>query len=129
MVGGGAVVGIPVRLFGVCGSSFATPVLSLLGGPPLFAVDSALPATLPSAVSGAMSYVRRKEMDWRVAWLSIGGALPATTVVAHLPLKHQQPPHRRSHRAGFRLFPPACSPRCTSPSGSLYQERDSFQRL
>lgn len=71
-------------LFGVGGSSFATPLLSLLGVPPLFAVASALPATLPSAVSGAVSYVRRGEMDRRIASLTILGGLPATVAGALL---------------------------------------------
>ncbi len=84
MAGGGVAVGILFGLFGVGGSSFATPVLSLLGVPPLFALASALPATLPSAASGALSYVRRKEMNWRVAWLSVAGGLPATTAGALL---------------------------------------------
>jgi uncharacterized membrane protein YfcA len=59
-------------------------VLSLLGVPPLFAIASALPATIPSAVAGALSYVRRGDMDWRVARLSIAGGLPATIVGALL---------------------------------------------
>jgi uncharacterized membrane protein YfcA len=84
VLGGGAVVGMLFGLFGVGGSSFATPVLSLLGVPPLLALASALPATLPSAVSGALSYLRRGEMDWRVAWLSVAGGLPATVVGALL---------------------------------------------
>ncbi|GAC1365599.1 MAG: sulfite exporter TauE/SafE family protein [Actinomycetota bacterium] len=71
-------------VFGVGGSSFATPVLSLLGVPPLFAVASALPATVPSALSGAISYIRRGDMDWRVARLSIAGGLPATVAGALL---------------------------------------------
>jgi uncharacterized membrane protein YfcA len=84
VLGGGVGVGILFGLFGVGGSSFATPVLSLLGVPPLLAVASALPATLPSAISGAVSYLRRGEMDWRVAWLSVAGGLPATVVGALL---------------------------------------------
>lgn len=71
-------MGVLFGLFGVGGSSFATPVLSLLGVPPILAVASALPATVPSALSGAVSYVRRGELDWRVAWLSVAGGVPAT---------------------------------------------------
>jgi hypothetical protein len=81
---GGAAVGMLFGLFGVGGSSFATPVLALLGVPPLLAVASPLPATLPSAVSAAINYVRRGELDWRVAGLSIAGGLPATIVGAIL---------------------------------------------
>jgi len=73
----GAGVGTLFGLFGVGGSSFATPVLALLGVPPLFAVASALPATVPSAMTGAIAYVRRGDLNWRVAWLSIAGGVPA----------------------------------------------------
>jgi uncharacterized membrane protein YfcA len=74
----GVGVGTLFGLFGVGGSSFATPVLALLGVPPLFAVASALPATVPSAISGAVAYVRQGDLNWRVAWLSIAGGVPAT---------------------------------------------------
>jgi uncharacterized membrane protein YfcA len=84
IVAGGAAVGVLFGLFGVGGSSFATPVLSLLGVPPLLAVASPLPATMPSAISGAVRYVRRGELDWRVAWLSIAGGTPGTVVGALL---------------------------------------------
>jgi uncharacterized membrane protein YfcA len=80
----GVGVGTLFGLFGVGGSSFATPVLALLGVPPLFAVASALPATLPSAISGALAYVRRGDLNWRVAWLSIAGGVPATVAGALL---------------------------------------------
>ena len=84
LAAGGAAVGILFGLFGVGGSSFATPVLALLGVPPLLAVASPLPATLPAAFSAAINYVRRGEMDWRVAWLSVAGGLPGTVVGALL---------------------------------------------
>ena len=80
----GVGVGTLFGLFGVGGSSFATPVLALLGVPPLFAVASALPATVPSAISGSIAYIRRGDLNWRVAWLSIAGGLPATVVGALL---------------------------------------------
>ena len=50
----GAGVGICTGLFGVGGSSVATPVLALLGAPGLIAVASPLPATIPSAAVGAI---------------------------------------------------------------------------
>jgi uncharacterized membrane protein YfcA len=81
---GGAVVGVLFGLFGVGGSSFATPILALLGVPPLLAVASPLPATLPSAISGAVNYVRNGDMDWRIAWLSVVGGLPGTVAGAML---------------------------------------------
>src|SRR5487761_2121102 len=80
----GLVVGVLFGLFGVGGSSFATPVLGLLGVPPFFAVASALPAPLPSALNGAAGYLRRGEMDWRVVGLSVAGGLPMTVAGALL---------------------------------------------
>lgn len=75
---GGAVVGILFGLFGVGGSSFATPILALLGVPPLMAVASPLPSTLASAFAGLQGYARQKHVNWRVARLSVAGGLPAT---------------------------------------------------
>lgn len=75
---GGAGVGVLFGLFGVGGSSMATPVLALLGVPPIMAVASPLPSTLASAFSGLAGYARNRHVDWRVARLSIAGGLPAT---------------------------------------------------
>lgn len=77
---GGAVVGVLFGLFGVGGSSFATPILALLGVPPLLAVASPLPSTLASAFAGLRGYAKQKHVDWRVARLSIAGGLPGTVV-------------------------------------------------
>lgn len=77
---GGAAVGILFGLFGVGGSSFATPVLALLGVPPLMAVASPLPSTLASAFAGLRGYAQQKHVDWRVARLSVAGGLPATII-------------------------------------------------
>ena len=57
----GAGVGVCTGLFGVGGSSVATPVLALLGAPGLIAMASPLPATIPSAVVGAIPYIRSHE--------------------------------------------------------------------
>ena len=65
-------------LFGVGGSSVATPVLSLLGVRGLAAVASPLPATIPSAVVGAVPYVRQGEARPKAAGWSLLGAVPAT---------------------------------------------------
>ncbi len=80
----GAVIGVLFGLFGVGGSSFATPVLGLLGVPGLIAVAAPLPATIPAAIAGAAAYVRRKELDRGVARWSIVGGVPATVVGALL---------------------------------------------
>lgn len=80
----GAVIGVLFGIFGVGGSSFATPVLGLLGVSGLVAVAAPLPATIPAAVAGAYSFVRRRQVDWGIARWSIVGGVPATIVGALL---------------------------------------------
>ena len=80
----GVVVGAAFGLFGVGGSSLATPLLALVGVPAAVAVASPLPATAPAAITAALAYLRRGELDVRVAALSIAGGVPATIVGALL---------------------------------------------
>jgi uncharacterized membrane protein YfcA len=78
----GLVVGVLFGLFGVGGSSFATPALGLLGVPGLVAVASPLPATIPAAIVGMVTYVRRRQVEWAVARWSIIGGIPGTVAGA-----------------------------------------------
>jgi uncharacterized membrane protein YfcA len=71
-------------VFGVGGSSVATPVLSLLGAPGLVAVASPLPATIPAAAVGAVTYVRSGEARPRAAAWSLLGGVPAAVLGALL---------------------------------------------
>lgn len=71
-------VGVLFGLFGVGGSSFATPALGLLGVPGVVAVAAPLPATIPAAVAGMAAYVRRRQVEWPVARWSLYGGVPAT---------------------------------------------------
>jgi hypothetical protein len=80
----GIAIGLLTGLFGVGGSSIATPLLSLLGVPGLFAVASPLPATIPSAALAALPYVRADEARPRAAGWTLVGAVPATVVGALL---------------------------------------------
>jgi uncharacterized membrane protein YfcA len=80
----GMAVGLLTGLFGVGGSSIATPLLSLLGVPGLFAVASPLPATIPSAAVAALPYMRAGEARPRAAGWTLVGAVPATVVGALL---------------------------------------------
>ncbi len=80
----GLVVGVLFGLFGVGGSSFATPALGLLGVPGLVAVAAPLPATIPAAVVGMVAYVRRHQVEWPVARWSIYGGVPGTIIGALL---------------------------------------------
>jgi hypothetical protein len=83
-VGAGVVLGALTGLFGVGGSSMATPVLSLLGVPGLMAVASPLAATLPSAAVAAVPYVRTRKARPRPAAWTVLGAVPATVAGALL---------------------------------------------
>lgn len=83
VVAGGA-IGLLMGLFGVGGSSVATPVLSLLGVPGLLAVASPLPATIPTAVLAAEPYLQAGEARPRAAAWSLVGGVPATIVGALL---------------------------------------------
>lgn len=80
----GSGVGLSMGLFGVGGSSVATPVLALLGAPALVAVASPLPATIPAAAVGAQPYVRSGEARPRAAAWSLVGGIPGTIVGALL---------------------------------------------
>jgi uncharacterized protein len=84
LTGAGLIVGGLMGVFGVGGSSVATPLLSLAGVPALFAIASPLPATIPSAVVGAVPYVRRGDARPKAAAWSLVGAVPATVVGALL---------------------------------------------
>ncbi|MDQ1397725.1 MAG: uncharacterized protein QOG64_2984 [Acidimicrobiaceae bacterium] len=80
---GGAIGGL-MGVFGVGGSSVATPVLSLLGVPGLVAIASPLPATIPAAMAGAVPYARAGDARPKAAGWSLLGAVPATVVGALL---------------------------------------------
>ena len=81
---GGAAIGTLTGLFGVGGSSVATPLLSLLGVPPLLAVASPLPATIPTAIVAAIPYLREHEAKPRAAAWTLFGGVPAAIVGAFL---------------------------------------------
>lgn len=80
----GVVIGALTGLFGVGGSSIATPLLAVLGVPGLLAVASPLPATIPAALGAAGPYIRRGEARPRAAGWTLLGALPAAVVGALL---------------------------------------------
>ena len=84
VVAAGVVIGFLYGVFGVGGSSVATPVLSLLGAPGLIAVASPLPATVPAALAGAVPYIREDEVRPRAAAWSVAGGVPGTIAGALL---------------------------------------------
>jgi len=80
----GAAIGTLTGLFGVGGSSIATPLLSLLGAPGLIAVASPLPATIPGAAVASIEYVRTHDARPRAAAWTLLGGVPATIAGALL---------------------------------------------
>jgi len=73
-LGAGTVFG----LFGAGGSAFATPLLAMIGVPPVIAVASPLPAMLPASLAGARGHLRAGNLDRRIAALAVAGGLPGT---------------------------------------------------
>lgn len=80
----GVAVGVAMGLFGVGGSSVATPLLALLGAPGLIAVASPLPAQIPAAAVSAIPYVRTGGARPRAAAWSLVGGIPGTVAGAML---------------------------------------------
>lgn len=71
----GGLIGFLSGLFGVGGSSIATPLLRLLDVSRLEALASPLPVALPTAIVGGITYWRRGLVDGRIAfWTALGGA-------------------------------------------------------
>jgi uncharacterized membrane protein YfcA len=62
LIGIGIGVGVLYGAFGAGGSAFATPLLALAGVPPLIAIASPLPATIPAGLAGAWTYGRDGEV-------------------------------------------------------------------
>jgi uncharacterized protein len=84
MMAVGALLGFLSGLFGVGGSSIATPVLRLLDVPRMVALATPLPVTLPIAVVGGLTYWRGGRVNGRaVLWTALGG-VPAVIMGADL---------------------------------------------
>src|SRR5919108_256893 len=79
----GAGVGLLGGLFGKGGSAVATPLLSLVGIPPIAAVASPLPATIPSTLSATYAYWRERLVDRHVVAWSAAVGIPATVAGAY----------------------------------------------
>ena len=80
----GLLIGVLFGIFGVGGSSFATPVLGLLGVAGLVAVAAPIPAVIPAALAGTVTYVRRGQVDWTIARWCVYGGVPGTVLGASL---------------------------------------------
>jgi hypothetical protein len=80
----GGLLGFLSGIFGVGGSSVATPLLRLLNVPRMVALATPLPVTLPAALVGGFTYWRRGLVDGRAAlWTAVGG-VPAVIVGSYL---------------------------------------------
>ncbi|MGB6058032.1 MAG: sulfite exporter TauE/SafE family protein [Microthrixaceae bacterium] len=79
----GAFIGFLGGLFGKGGSAIATPLLALIGIPPIVALASPLPATIPATLAASYAYWRQHLIDWRVFAFAIGFGIPATVVGAY----------------------------------------------
>jgi uncharacterized membrane protein YfcA len=79
----GAGVGLLGGMFGKGGSAVATPLLSLVGIPPIAAVASPLPATIPSTLSASFAYWRERLIDRRVVIWSAAVGAPAAAAGAY----------------------------------------------
>jgi uncharacterized protein len=75
-------VGVVFGLFGAGGSAFATPLLALMGVPPILAIASPLPAMVPASFTGARRHMRNGTFDKRVALLAVAGGIPGTAIGA-----------------------------------------------
>jgi uncharacterized membrane protein YfcA len=80
----GAVVGLASGAFGKGGSALATPLLAAFGIPPIIAVASPLPATIPATAIAGRAYARAGMFDWRVIRIGIVVGLPLTAAGALL---------------------------------------------
>ncbi|MGZ4688789.1 MAG: sulfite exporter TauE/SafE family protein [Acidimicrobiia bacterium] len=79
----GAGVGFLGGLFGKGGAAIATPLLALVGVPPIMAVASPLPAAIPSTLAASYAYWRAQLIDWSVfRWCALVG-IPATALGAY----------------------------------------------
>jgi len=78
----GAGVGFLGGMFGKGGSAIATPLLAAIGVPPIVAVASPLPATVPSTLVAYLRYRRAGVSDREVVLWSIALGTPATIVGA-----------------------------------------------
>ncbi|MGE5344064.1 MAG: sulfite exporter TauE/SafE family protein [Candidatus Omnitrophota bacterium] len=84
LIGIGLIIGFLSGLFGVGGSSIATPVLRLIDIPRMIALASPLPVSLPTAVVGGITYWKKGLVNTKaVFWTALGG-VPTVALGAYL---------------------------------------------
>ena len=80
----GMLVGALSGLFGVGGGFLMTPLLILLGIPPVVAVGSEAPHVLASSVSGVIAHWRKKNVDIKMGFFLVSGGVVGSTVGVNL---------------------------------------------
>jgi uncharacterized membrane protein YfcA len=83
----GVLTGTLSGLFGVGGGVISQPGMRLLGLGPLMVIGTALPASIPGAVSGATRYVREQLVRWPAVAATVPFGLVGS-VVGSLAAKH-----------------------------------------
>src|SRR5437660_835016 len=71
-------IGFLAGMFGKGGSAIATPLLAAIGVPPIVAVASPLPATIPSTLAALRAYWHGDFVDRTVTTWSLAFGIPAT---------------------------------------------------
>ncbi len=81
----GVVIGILSGLFGLGGSSIATPILRTIADvKPLFALATPLLTVIPSSISASSVYYKKRLINFRIAKLSIISGLPFVVLGAYI---------------------------------------------
>ncbi|HVP56621.1 MAG TPA: sulfite exporter TauE/SafE family protein, partial [bacterium] len=83
-VGMGAIIGFSSGLFGVGGSSVATPLLRLMDVPRFAALASPLPVNLPTAIVGGITYWLKRKVRGRLVLLTALTGAPAVVAGSYL---------------------------------------------
>lgn len=74
----GLAVGFVSGMFGIGGGFLMTPMLIFVGIPPAVAVATASTHMAASSFSGALSYWRRRAIDFALAWWLLAGGIAGT---------------------------------------------------
>lgn len=80
----GILLGFLSGVFGVGGSSIATPLLRLFDIERMAALASPLPVTLPTAIIGGIIYWRRGYVHLKAVFWTVAGGIPTVILGAYL---------------------------------------------
>ena len=88
IIGLGGLVGLLSGMFGVGGGFLTTPLLIFYGIPPTVAAASAASQVTGASVSGVVTHMARKTVDFRMGGVLIAGGTPTTHFYAGRALVH-----------------------------------------